>query len=446
MYALEGADVACVEDDFALQLIPVLTDVVVADHDDYHVEAVEEFAEVGHLVGDDGAAGEIRVEGLERTGKVALLDGQELKGGALADVVHILLVREAVEADAAVVRDAVGAHDLVDALQYELRLAVVGLHGFVDDLGELGVIAHEEPRVHADAVAADAGTGLEDVDARVHVADADDLVNVHAVVTADAAELVGEGDVDGAVGVLHDLGHLGGADVGHDDLALAEGGVVLLDAFADLAAVGAYGAVVMQKFVHHVAGDNAFGGMDEVDVYPGLAACGLDGGTHVPVDGSGTDGGFDDDDGAAEAHLEHILHRCDDVAGIDLLAEFVVRGGDADDVGVCLLILGGEGDACGEGGAEKFVQARLAEGGAAGVQCGHEFAVAVGSHYGNAVRGKHKCGGQSDVAQSYNVDHVEMRIYLPLSGAPCGLVAGEAGSSGGVSSRKALSPIRERCH
>ena len=71
-------------------------------------------------------------------------------------------------------------------------------------------------------MAADAGAGLQDVDARMHVADADDLIHVHSVVAADARQFVGKGDVNGTEGVLHDLGHLRGADVRDHDLALAE--------------------------------------------------------------------------------------------------------------------------------------------------------------------------------------------------------------------------------
>ena len=173
IHPFQRADVVAVEDDLALELVPVLLDVVVLDHDDDHIDLVEELVEVEDLVLHDLLVGEEGVEGLERTGEVALLDVEHLEGRALADVVHILLVGKAVEADAAVVGDAVLLHDLVDALQHEHRLVVVGLHRLVDHLGQLRVVAHQEPGIHADAVAAHAGTRLQDVDARVHVADLD---------------------------------------------------------------------------------------------------------------------------------------------------------------------------------------------------------------------------------------------------------------------------------
>ena len=98
------------------------------------------------------------------------------------------------------------------------------------------------------------------------VGDADDLGDVHAADAADLGELVGEGDVHRAEGVLDDLGHLGGADVGDGDLALAEAGVDLRHGLAHLGVVGADGAVVVQQLVDHVARDDALGGVDEPDV------------------------------------------------------------------------------------------------------------------------------------------------------------------------------------
>ncbi len=216
----------------------------------------------------------------------------------------------------------------------------------------MGVVPHQEPGIDADAVPADARTGLEDVHARVHIADADNLIDVHVVVAADAGEFVGKSDVDGAEGVLDDLGHLGGADVSNDNFALAEGGVVLLDLLSYLAAVGADRAVVVEEFINHVAGDDALGGVDQVEILPYLESAGFDDGTDVFVDGAGADGALDDDRRAFGANFHHVLDGGYDVAGVDFLGEFVVRRGDGDDVGVRLLVFGSELDAFGEGGGE----------------------------------------------------------------------------------------------
>ncbi len=97
-------------------------------HNHHHIHFAKELVEVKDLILDNLLAGEERVETLQRPGEVPLLDVQHLEGRTLADVVDVLLVGDAVEAHATVVGDAVLFHNLVDALEHEDRLAVVGLH------------------------------------------------------------------------------------------------------------------------------------------------------------------------------------------------------------------------------------------------------------------------------------------------------------------------------
>ena len=104
---LERADIMAIQNHLALELIPVLLDVVVLDHNDHNIHLGEELVEVENLVLDNLFLGEEGVEGLERTGEVALLDVEHLEGRALADVIDILLVGEAVEADAVVVGEVI---------------------------------------------------------------------------------------------------------------------------------------------------------------------------------------------------------------------------------------------------------------------------------------------------------------------------------------------------
>ena len=89
---LDRADIVAIQDDLALEFVPVLLDMVVLDHNDHHIHLGEELVEVEDLVLDNLFLGEKGVEGLERTGEVALLDVEHLEGRALADVIHILLV------------------------------------------------------------------------------------------------------------------------------------------------------------------------------------------------------------------------------------------------------------------------------------------------------------------------------------------------------------------
>jgi hypothetical protein len=86
---------------------------------------------------------------------------------------------------------------------------VVDAAGGLDQRGVGRRGGGDEPRVDRDAVAADAGAGAEDLHARVAVGQADHLPYVEAEARAHVGELVGEGDVDVAEGVLRELGQLG---------------------------------------------------------------------------------------------------------------------------------------------------------------------------------------------------------------------------------------------
>ena len=373
-----------------------------ADHHDHHLQAVQELLHGVDLAGDLVAL-DPRVVDLDGAGAEVLGHGLEhLQRRGLTDVVDVLLVGEAVDADLRGVRDSALGHDLVGAVHDVLGHGGVGLQGEADKVRSLGVVAHQEPRVDRDAVAADARTGVEDVDARVLVRDSDDLGDVHAADAADLGELVGEGDVDRAEGVLDDLGHLGCADVGDGDLALAEAGVDLGHGLAHLGVVCADGAVVVQKLVDHVARDDALGGVDELDV----VAAGLgQQRAHEAVDGVGRDGRLDDEHGALGRDLEDGLAGSHDVARVDLLVELVVGRGDRDDIGVADLVVGGELDASLQGVGEQLVQALLLEGGLAGVERGDELFVVVGANDLHAVGGHHESGGEADVAETDNVNH-----------------------------------------
>lgn len=234
------------------------------------------------------------------------------------------------------------------------------------------------------------------------VRDADDLCDIHAADAADLGELVGEGDVDRAEGVLDDLGHLGGADVGDGDLALTEASVDLGHGLPHLGIIGADGAVVVQQLVDHVTRDDALGGVDEPDI---LAAGLGEQRAHEAVDGVGRNGGLDDEHGALRRDLEDSLAGSHDVAGVDLLVELVVGRGDRDDIGVADLIVGGELDAGLQGVGEELVQAVLLESGLAGVERGDELLIVVSTHDLHSVGCHHEGSGQADVAETNNVNH-----------------------------------------
>ena len=175
----------------------------------------------------------------------AFLNVNDLECGALTYIIRVLLVSDTIQTNLAVVGDAILLHNLVNALQHKHRLIVVGLHRLVNHLSKLGIVAHQEPRVNRDAVATNTRTRLKDIYARVHVADFDDLIHIHIVVTANTAQFVGESDIHSTVGILNHLGHLCSTDISNYNLTLAEAGVILLHLLTNLTAVSTNGAVVM---------------------------------------------------------------------------------------------------------------------------------------------------------------------------------------------------------
>ena len=53
-----------IQHNFALQLIPILLDMVMLDHDNHHIHFVKELVEIQDLVLDNLLLGEERVEAL----------------------------------------------------------------------------------------------------------------------------------------------------------------------------------------------------------------------------------------------------------------------------------------------------------------------------------------------------------------------------------------------
>ena len=80
VYSLQRTDIEAVEDYLALQLIPVLLDVIVLNHDDNHIYISEELIEVIVLVLGNLVAYEEWVVALERTCEVTLLKFEHLEG------------------------------------------------------------------------------------------------------------------------------------------------------------------------------------------------------------------------------------------------------------------------------------------------------------------------------------------------------------------------------
>ena len=180
---------------------------------------------------------------------------------------------------------------------------------------------------------ADAGTRLQNIDARMHVTDFDDFVHIHIVMTADLRQLVGKGDVHSAESVLHNLGHFSSLNVRDYDFALAEGGIELRHFFADNLVISTDGPIVMQQFIHHVAGDNPLRSVDEINVFSLFRNQYR---SYALLNGARRYCGFDYERSTFRSNLQNILYCRYNVAGINLFAEFIVGSRNRYNIGICL--------------------------------------------------------------------------------------------------------------
>ena len=118
---------------------------VMLHHDYNHINVLQELIKVRDLILCNLMILQEWVVALQRTSKVSLLSLQKLERRRLAIIIHVLLVSQAIQTDTTVVSDAVLLHYLIDSVENKCRLAVVGLHRLINDLGQLGVVTDKEP-------------------------------------------------------------------------------------------------------------------------------------------------------------------------------------------------------------------------------------------------------------------------------------------------------------
>ena len=170
----------------------------------------------------------------------------------------------------------------------------------------------EVERIDGNAMAAEAGAGVEGLEAEgLGAGGGDDLPDVDAHGGEDDFHFVDQGDVDGAVDVFQQLGgfgDLGGGD-GDDfvDGLLVEGDGDFAGDFVDAAdefGDGLGGGVFS-------AGVFAFGGEGEEEVGAAAQAAGLEQGQDDFAGGAGIGGGFEDDElSGAEAAGDFVGGFC----------------------------------------------------------------------------------------------------------------------------------------
>ena len=167
----------------------------------------------------------------------------------------------------------------------------------------------------------DGDAGTVNVGVGLRVAGVDDLVDVDAVGGGVLAELVGQADVDVAVGGLGELGHLGGLGGAHVPDAVDARQVVTIVEVQDLLVeLDALGSALVGQAANELrvatqvgedtAGEDAFRGEDEVEVLAlGQAGDLLDHRLPAVAGGADRQGGLVGDEGARGEMLRQRLGR-----------------------------------------------------------------------------------------------------------------------------------------
>ena len=87
-----------VQDDFALQLVPLLLQVLVFHHDYHHVHRLQELLEIHHLAFHHLMVFQERVITFQWSREVSSLRFQQLQGWGVAIIVDVLLVGDTIQA------------------------------------------------------------------------------------------------------------------------------------------------------------------------------------------------------------------------------------------------------------------------------------------------------------------------------------------------------------
>ena len=342
----------------------------------------------------------------------------------LAQVVDVRLERETEAGDRGAL--AVGAlaellEGRLDLADDRLRTGVVGLSCGPDEPGLLRCGRDDEPWVDGDAVATHTGTGVEDVDPRVTVGEANDLPHVEAELLTDLRQLVREGDVDVTEGVLRQLGHLGRGRVGEQDLAGDEGAVQLGCLLGTGRGQAADDPVVAEDLDHDAAGQHSLGAVRQVHVRHVVLVRELQVGTQLgepPADLEGRPGwgrGLEDDDLAAPELGGDRLGGRANVGEVRLVVALERRGhGDEVDRGLRRLGAGTQ-QALAHRLRDGLVEVRLDDRHPARIDLVDRVLVDVDTLEGEALPSERGARRQTDVAEADDRDSV-MEHGLSLRG------------------------------
>ena len=216
--------VARVEDEMAFHGHEVPVDGFVLGDDEDHVGFVEALLGEGHaleVTAVDAELGNVGVV-VDQLGAFGVENAHDVHGGAFAAVVDVGLVGHPEDQDLGAVEALLlGVQGVGDAEDDEVGHLAVDGAGQLDEAGVV-VQALELPAevegVDGDTVSTQAGAGIEGLESEgLGGRRVDHVPHVDAELVAHDADLVGQADVDGSVGVLENFHHLGGLGALHGD-------------------------------------------------------------------------------------------------------------------------------------------------------------------------------------------------------------------------------------
>ena len=163
----------------------------------------------------------------------------------------------------------------------------------------------------------------------------------------------------------------------------------MLDLLADLLAVCTNRTVIVEKLIDHIARNDSFWSMNEINVLSDNEPIRFNNRAHKLVHCAGADSRFHNDSCPLRTNSHHLLDGSYHIAGIDFLRELVIRGWDRDDIHICLLIVSCEPYASLYSCMKQIFKTFFLKGRFTGIECGNQLLVIVGTNYLHTMGGHH---------------------------------------------------------
>ena len=195
-------------------------------------------------------------------------------------------------------------------------------------------------------------------------------------------------------GILNNLGHFSGLDIRNHDLTLTEGAVDLTDPFTHCGRIRTDGTGIMLQLEEHVAGNDPFGCMDKLYI-PSFTQ-----GTDEPIHGAGGNRRFYNDHRPIGTKGQDFLHSGNHIAGVNLLTDLIIGGGNGDNIYIRALILRGKADPSLYSTGKEGIQALLAKGGLTPVQCLNKGPVIIRAYNLHPMGCQHQSRRQPNISQT----------------------------------------------